>query len=146
MAFTVRKKCRKTNAAPKRRSKPKSNLQRTRRPPPQICKADESKVGFGDIPAELRNQIYEAALSPSNGTSIRIVQMPSGVAARTVALGLLSSCKAIREEAWSFLYERNVFRIDCLDPMTTRVYPGNSFGTGQWQAHIIINGPFFGTA
>ena len=146
MTFAVRKKRRKPNALSKRRPKPKpeTNVRRTRRPPPQICKADESKVGFGDLPAELRNQIYEIALTPSDGASIRIVQIPPGIAGRTIALGLLASCKAVQKEAWSFFYERNVFRVDYLSSQADRLPSVSLFGTGQWRGHLIVNGGSFG--
>lgn len=62
-------------------SKPTSQTpQRPRRQPPQISRAEASKIGFGDLPAELRNLIYEFALQPSLGKSVRIVQHPLGSA------------------------------------------------------------------
>ena len=79
----------------------------------QIRKDNAAKVGFGDLPAELRNQIYAIALKPSSGHPIRIVQHWTGHAGRDLALGLLCSCKAVRKEALYFLYELNEFRIDC---------------------------------
>ena len=91
--------------------------QRHRQARPGIRRADASKIGLGDLPAELRNHIYEIALKPSLSRSIRVIQRVQEQKSRhDLALGLLCTCKAVRREAWSFLYEKNDFRIDCVKP------------------------------
>lgn len=140
---TVRRKQQKTTATRKRKSKARVSPPappRPRRPPPQICRFDESKVGFGDLPAELRNQIYELALIPSSGAAIRIVQQPPGVAGEDIALGLLASCKAVRKEAWSFFYERNEFRVDCVYQERRCSYEMDISHGVQWRDHIVFDG------
>lgn len=96
---------------------------------PNIYRADPDKLGFGDLPAELRNIIYEIALKPSQRKSIPIVQQPRGLSSRDLALGLLSACKAVRREAWTYLYEHNDFRIDCVKlPRTIVTGGGLAYG------------------
>ena len=107
-----------------RLSKPTSRTpQRPSRQPPQISRAEVSKIGFGDLPAELRNLVYSYALSPNHGGSIRIVSHPPGLSKEQLALNLLCTCKAVRRESWSFLYEGNDFRIDCVKDPPRAVAP-----------------------
>jgi hypothetical protein len=110
-----RKPKRSRNPKPGDRSQRLSH--RHRKAPQGICRADAPKTGFGDLPAELRNHIYEIALKPSLHRSVRIIQEPQGQRIRyDLALGLLCTCKGVRQEAWPFLYEKNDFRIDCVKP------------------------------
>ena len=110
-------------------------LQRPRRQPPQISRAEAGKIGFGDLPAELRNLIYESALQPSSGKSVRIVQQPPGLSGSDLALGLLGSCKTVRREAWPFLYECNDFRIDSFNQR--RLSPGDVPGSKSFTPYPV---------
>lgn len=70
-------------------------------------------TGFADLPGELRNKIYELALTCEGGTAIRITS-GMGNMGRSLALGLLSLCKGVRKEALGYFLESNSFRVDVI--------------------------------
>ena len=59
------------------------------------------------MPAELRNQVYEYALVPSDGEIVRLHSRT-----QPLAIGLLRTCKAVTYRAISILYSTSKFRID----------------------------------
>ncbi|KAI7264297.1 hypothetical protein KC345_g8872 [Hortaea werneckii] len=76
------------------------------------------KSPLSKLAAEIRNEIYELVLCPSDGIHIGLVE--GTVAAVKLAhpppeqkiCSLLATCKAIRKECRSMFYETNVFQID----------------------------------
>jgi hypothetical protein len=144
MGKTTRR--RRPSGKPRRHRGPKPGA-KTHRPshshrqaPAGICRADASKTGFGDLPAELRNYIYEIALKPSLSRSVRIILRAQDQRTKyDLALGLLCTCKALRREAWPFLYEKNDFRIDCIKLPPTPAGPFSE-GLPSDDHHLSTNG------
>lgn len=89
-------------------SLPKSHLRR--RAPPSIEPKDVSKTSFADLPAELRNIIYEYALTRSEGGPIYLAG--GRTTGKDLALGLLAGCKAIYKEASGIFFAKATFRVD----------------------------------
>lgn len=81
---------------------------------PIIAKADTSRIGFANLPGEIRSIIYAIALQPTSSRAIKVVQQ-AGLNCREFALGLLCTCKAVRLEASRVFYQSNDFRIDCIE-------------------------------
>ena len=79
---------------------------------PTIKKREPEKLGFADMPGEIRNNIYEYALMPSNGKAVRLTG--GSKVGGDLVLGLMATCKAVRKEATSFFYQENTFRIENL--------------------------------
>jgi hypothetical protein len=82
----------------------------TPRQGPVLAKSEPDRLGFSDLPPELRNYIYELALASSSGGPIPLTNH-SGIE-RDCALNLLATCKAIAREASSVLNNVVGFLID----------------------------------
>ena len=91
------------------------NARAPRRVAPVIVKNDTGKKALSDLPGEIRNVIYEYALSPSSRTTIRL--NGGGAVATDIALSLLATSKAVKKETTSLFYGANKFRIDLLYPL-----------------------------
>ncbi|USW59480.1 hypothetical protein Slin15195_G127990 [Septoria linicola] len=90
---------------------------------------DDSKASFVDLPAELRNQIYQYCLVTHERLEFRPVHRPgatSSSAPENVVIlcepvfpvpQILQSCRHVRDEASAILYGENTFHItnpDCI--------------------------------
>lgn len=84
----------------------------------QILKADDAKIGFSELPRELRDMVYNLALTPKDGQPIRL-NGPT----QKLAFGILGTCRAVYQEAVEVLYGENRFRIDMRQPSGYRMPP-----------------------
>lgn len=82
------------------------------RPIAVFAKQDLSKVGFSDLPGEIRNTIYEYTLTVHRTKSVRLRRCANSPS--SIGLGLLRTCKKIRKKATGIFWHGNIFRIDML--------------------------------
>ncbi|KAF2121144.1 hypothetical protein BDV96DRAFT_594375 [Lophiotrema nucula] len=89
-----------------------SNNQKTSSTPRQLAKsetADETRAGFLDLPAELRNDVYTKLLVV-NGP-VRLTATAPSKTTKVPGLLLLRVCKQIKDEAASVFYAANSFYV-----------------------------------
>ncbi|KAK4497134.1 hypothetical protein PRZ48_011584 [Zasmidium cellare] len=88
-----------------------------------IKKIDDHRIGFGDFPAEVRNRVYELALTRSRNLRLCNVhdlrkeyETRMVLNSTRVFPSILRTCRKVHEEASSVLYGDNTFQLEtCLD-------------------------------
>lgn len=87
-------------------------------------------IDFLNLPAEIRNRIYEYAVTTSDGRSIEIGhRYPHVIHTGNAQLTITRVCRQLRHETLAMFYSMNHF-VAYLEP-TTREHP-NKFRVTQW--------------
>ncbi|GAB1733671.1 hypothetical protein NU195Hw_g368t1 [Hortaea werneckii] len=88
---------------------------------------------FSKLTAKVRNQIYELVLCPPGGIQVGLVDGTTDAAAVRIVhpppaqkiCSLTATCKAIREECHSMLYDSNTYQMKALALSTDTFQPGS---------------------
>lgn len=87
------------------------------------AKISDGRVGFLDLPLELRAVVYEHALRKTDGHTIPLNLAAHLGVTKELAFGLLGTCRMIRKEATGIIYGHNTFRVDIIPTLNSTLPP-----------------------